>query len=254
MPSPSTNRLTALAAGAAAGAFAGAAAAQTATSGAPSFSFGAGASSDYVYRGASRTEGRGQGFASAAAGFSDAYAGVWASNVALRGAGGTLSAAEVDVYGGWRPEVMGYSLDLGAQYDAFTGQPAGAALDYGEVYAKVSRSVGPVTGRLGLHYSPAYADHAGQAWYGEAGADYAFARDWTVSAGAGYQTIEHRQAALGPSEPALAIAGDYATWNAGVTRAVGDHLAVDLRYFDTDHHGYGPGFGSKLVGQIRASF
>lgn len=247
----SSSKLAALAAGAAAGAVAGAAArpAQAQSAGAPVFSFGAGAASDYVFRGVSRTAGRAEGFASADVGVSDAYAGAWASNVVLRGPGGTTTAAEVDLYGGWRPEVMGYSLDLGAQYEVFTGQPAGAALDYAEVYAKASRSIGPLTGRAGLYYSPAYAAHAGQAWYAEAGADWALAPDWTLSAGAGWRGVQHR-----PLAPALPVAGDYAAWSLGVTRAVGDHLAFDLRYLDTDRHGYGSGYGAKLVGRVRARF
>ena len=245
---PSSIWQTSLAAGALAISWAGGAAAQSTAAtppSAPSFAFGAGASTDYVFRGVSRSDDRGQGFASVDGAYADGYAGVWVSSVAIAGAGPAHTGAEIDAYGGWRPEFRGYSLDFGVQYDSFTGQPAGGALDYGELYAKVSRAIGPVTGRVGLHYAPAFGDHGGQAVYAEAGADYALARDWSASAAIGYQTVEH---------PNLLAGGDYLTWNAGFTHTFGDHLAVDLRYSDTDRHGLGPTYEGRLVGQIRASF
>jgi uncharacterized protein (TIGR02001 family) len=243
-------RPTALTAATMFGACAGAAAAQdvpaqSAPAAAPTFAFGAGAATDYLFRGVSRTDDRGQVFASADAGLDEGYAGVWASNTAFRTPDGVRSGAEVDVYGGWRPEFRGYNLDFGAQYDSFADQPAGMGLDYAELYAKVSRLIGPVTGRLGVHYSPAFTAGGGQAWYAEGGADYAITRDWIASASVGHQSI---------ARPTVLGGGDYLTWNAGITHNIGDHLAVDVRYSDTDQHGYGQTYGSRLVGQIRASF
>src|ERR1700749_127139 len=75
----------------------------------PSFAFGAGAASAYLFRGVSRTDDRAQGFASVDPAYTDFYAGVWGSNVAYRAPGGPArTGAEVDVYGGWRPEFRGY--------------------------------------------------------------------------------------------------------------------------------------------------
>jgi uncharacterized protein (TIGR02001 family) len=212
---------------------------------APSFAFGLGAASDGLFRGVSRTDDRAQLFGSIDGSYADGYAGIWVSNAAFKGAGPARTGAEIDVYGGWRPEAFGYSLDLGAQYDAFAGQPSGASLAYAELYAKISRTIGPVTGRFGLRYSPAFAAHAGQAWYGEAGADYVFIRDWTASVGVGRQT---------GGRPTAVGGGDYLTWTTVLTRALGQHLAVDLRYSDTDQHRYGQAYDARLVGEIRASF
>jgi uncharacterized protein (TIGR02001 family) len=235
------------------GAWAAAAAAQpipdtappeSAPSAAPSFAFGFGAASDGFFRGVSRTADRPQAFGSMEASIGQAYAGAWAANAAFRQSGPARNGAEVDVYGGWRPEFRGYSLDFGAQYDVFAGQPAGAGLDYAELYAKVSRTIGPLTGRLGLHWSPAFAVRRGQAWYAEAGADYAITRDWTISAGVGRQT----------GRPTIVGGGDYLNWNAAVSRAIGPNLALDLRYSDTDGHRYGQAWDTRVIGAIRASF
>jgi hypothetical protein len=78
----------------------------------------------------------------------------------------------------------------------------------------------------------------------EAGADYAIDRDWTVSAGVGRQT----------GRPTIVGGGDYLTWSAGVSRALGRHVTLDLRYSDTDRHAYGQPWGTRLVGAVRASF
>lgn len=211
----------------------------------PSFAFGAGAASDYLFRGVSRTNDRAQAFGSFDTAFGAAYAGVWASNAAFREAGPARNGAEVDLYGGWRPEFRGYSLDFGVQYDLFAGQPPGVSLDYVEFYAKASRSIGPVTGRVGIRFAPDYAAHGGQAWYAEAGADYALTRDWTVSAGVGRQT---------GARPTLVGGGDYLTWSAGLARALGQHLTAAVRYSDTDAHHYGQAWDGRLVGELRASF
>jgi uncharacterized protein (TIGR02001 family) len=244
----------ALLAAAATCAWAGAAAAQpipdtappdTAPPARPSFAFSLGAASDGLFRGASRTNDRAQAFGSVEAAYGEAYAGVWASNAAFRGTGPARNGAEVDLYGGWRPELLGYSLDLGLQYDIFAGQPRDAALDYVELYARISRTIGPVTGRIGLHYSPAFAAHGGQAWCAEAGADYALTRDWTLSAGVGRQTGDR---------PTPVGGGDDLTWNAGLSRTLGQHLIASVRYSDTDHHRYGQAWDGRLIGEIRASF
>jgi uncharacterized protein (TIGR02001 family) len=247
MPTPSIRQTT-LAAGALAGAWAGSAVAQDAPSNSagPTFSAAAGAASDYLFRGVSRSADRAQGFASVDAAFADGYGGVWTSNAAFEVPGqDARMGAEIDAYGGWRSEAHGYSLDFGAQYAAFAGLPAAVGPGYVEVHAKASRSIGPLTGHVGLRYSPDFFAHGGQAWYGEAGADYALARDWSLTAGAGYQTVEHAS---------LLQRGEYITWNAGLSHSFGDHLAVDVRYSDTNHPSFLPTYDGRLVGQIRASF
>jgi uncharacterized protein (TIGR02001 family) len=212
----------------------------------PSVAFGFGAASDDVFRGFSRTADRAQGFASVDAAFGDVYAGAWGSNVAFRPPeGAARSGAEVDIYGGWRPDVLGYSLDLGLQYDAFAGQPDRADLDYVELYVKAARSIGPITGSLALRYSPAFTARSGQAATAEAGADYAISRDWTASLSAGRQWVQ-RQSDFG--------AVDHLFWSAAIARSFGEHLSLAVRYVDSDRHRYGQAYGSKLVGELRTSF
>ena len=47
---------------------------------------------------------------------------------------------------------------------------------------------------------------------------------------------------------------DYTTWNLGVGYALNSHIGFDLRYWDTDEHGFGDIFKSKLVLGVKATF
>ncbi len=47
---------------------------------------------------------------------------------------------------------------------------------------------------------------------------------------------------------------DHTTWNAGATYAVTKHVALDLRYADTNEHDLGKTYGSHFVASIKASF
>jgi len=198
-----------------------------------------GASTDYVFRGLSQTDGRGQGFAGVDATYNQFYVGAWTSNVHFSGTSGPDE--EVDVYGGWRPEFMGYNLDFGAQYYGYIDQPRHANVDYWEFYAKGTRAIGPFTPGLSVYYSPEFSGKTGDAWYYEANAAYALTRKLSVSGAVGRQTIE--------------LAKDYTTWNLGATYALMDHLSLDVRYWDTDEHRvYGDIAKGRVVAQLKATF
>jgi hypothetical protein len=47
---------------------------------------------------------------------------------------------------------------------------------------------------------------------------------------------------------------DHTTWNAGGTYAFTKHLALDLRYADTDEHDLGKIYGSHFTAAIKAAF
>ena len=48
--------------------------------------------------------------------------------------------------------------------------------------------------------------------------------------------------------------GDYSTWNLGAAYALTDKLSLDLRYHDTDEHGFGQIYGSRGVATLKAVF
>lgn len=194
---------------------AGAASAQSA----PEVAWNLGAVSDYVFRGYSQTleDPAIQGGVDATIGA--LYVGAWASNVDF----GDDTNAEVDLYGGYRGEAAGFAFDVGAVGYAYVNAPAGADYDYVELKAAASRAIGPATFGAAVYWSPDFFGLDKEATYVEANAAFAPADKWTVSAAVGHQSLD--------------VNDDYTTWNVGVGYAVTDHVAIDVRYHDTDVDG-----------------
>lgn len=225
-----------------------------------SFAANAGVASDYVFRGVDQTDGRVQGFGGLDLSRGRLYLGTWASNVDFSRFGDRRTSAEVDAYGGWRPSLAGFDLDLGAIYYGYTGR-AGAE-GYAEGYAKASRAIGPVTGGLSLYATPNYQRPAGAGYYVEANAAYALTRKLSFTAAVGRQQKDHAladAAAPGCAATAFDCRGPYrdlayVTWNLGGVYALTDHVSLDLRYVDTDAHDLGEPYRARVALTAKASF
>ena len=203
------------------------------------FAFNLAVGSDYVFRGVSQTEQEPAISGGLDASFGKAYVGAWASNVSFSGEGDTK--AEIDIYGGIRPEVAGWALDLGVVGYFYANQPDGADYSYAEVKVAASRAVGPATVGAAVYYSPDFFGASeDQATYVEANAAFSPADRWTISAAIGRQFVSSDF--------------DYTTWNLGVARQLSDSLALDLRYHDTDEHDFGDISGSRAVASLKATF
>lgn len=203
----------------------------------PQVSWNAAVTSDYVFRGVSQTQENPAVSAGVDLTNGQFYAGAWASNVDF----GDNADAEVDLYGGWRPEVAGWALDLGGVAYLYTGQPDGADYDYVELKAAASRAIGPVTVGGAAYWSPDFFGASeDEATYVEANAAFAPADRWTVSGAVGRQWVSSDL--------------DYTTWNLGVAYALTSHLTVDVRYHDTDQHDFGDGYGARAVASLKAAF
>ncbi|PIC00115.1 TorF family putative porin [Caulobacter sp. X] len=202
----------------------------------PKLSYNLGVASDYVFRGVSQTQEDPQVFAGADLSAGKLYAGTWASNVDF----GDKTDAEVDLYAGYKPTVGAATLDLGVIYYGYVGAPKGA--DYGNVEVKAAASIPAGKGGLGaaVFYSPDSFGAAKEAVYYELNGSYPIAAKWTVSGAVGRQAYEG--------------SGDYTTWNVGVAYALTDKLSLDLRYHDTDEHGFGKTYGSRAVASLKAMF
>lgn len=205
----------------------------------PEIAWNVAAASDYVFRGVSQTEEEpalSGGVDLTAGSF---YAGGWASNVSFPGDDDTN--AEFDLYGGFRPEVGGWNLDLGVVGYFYAGQPDGADYDYVELKAAASRAVGPATVGAAVYWSPDFFGAAeDEATYVEANAAFAPGDRWTVSGAVGRQFVSSDF--------------DYTTWNVGAAYALTDNLAVDVRYHDTDEHEFGDIYGARAVASLKAVF
>ena len=206
---------------------------------APKFAFNVAVGSDYVFRGVSQTEEE-----PAISGGIDVtsgsfYAGTWASNVSFPGDHDTN--AEIDLYGGIRPEFAGFNLDLGVIGYLYASQPDGADYDYVEFKAAASRAFGPATLGAAVYYSPDFFGASeDEATYVEANAAVSPADKWTISGAVGHQFVSS--------------AFDYTTWNAGAAYQLTSNLAVDVRYHDTDEHDFGDIYGSRAVASLKATF
>lgn len=147
---------------------------------------------------------------------------------------------ETEVRAGMRPEAAGFSFDLNAMYRYYPDANAGADDECWEFTADASRSVGPVSGRLRLQYSPDNAGSSHAFAYYEARLGYKLTRKLRVTTAVGHRDTEDSL--------------DYTAWNAGFGYKVDDNVDLDLRWYDTDQDGVGPQYDQALVGAVSFAF
>jgi len=203
----------------------------------PSFAFNVGVNSDYVFRGVSQTDQDPSVFGGVDAAWGIGYAGVWASNVDFLDS----TDVEFDFYAGIKPAAGPVTFDLGVIYYGYAGQPSGADYDYWEGKLAASVPAGPATLGAGVYYSPNFFGATDEALYYEANATVPIPDSrFAVSGAVGHQWVE------GP--------GDYTTWNVGLGFQLADHVALDLRYHDTDEHRLGKIYDSRVVGGVKLTW
>lgn len=198
----------------------------------PDVEFNLGVVNDYVFRGASQTDGGAALQGGVDVDLGDFYLGSWASNVDF----GDDTDAEIDLYGGYRTEAAGYALEFGAGGYFYVNAPGGADYNYVEFKALASRAIGPATLGAAVYHSFDYFGVDEKATYVEASAAISPADRWTVSGAVGHQWLD--------------VSGDYAAWNLGATYALTERLTVDLRYHDVDS----PQADARLAVGLKASF
>ena len=203
--------------------------------------YNVGIGSEYVFRGVSQTDesialSGGLDFT-----YKSFYLGTWASNVDFRPFGDRGTTTEIDLYGGYKTEFAGFALDIGGIYYGYAGQPTGGpSVDYYEGYVKATKAFGPLTVGGSFYYSPDFTGETGDAEYYEGNVAYAYNKKLSFSGSVGRQEIEK--------------AASYTTWNIGASYLITDNLSLDLRYYDTDEHGFGDQYGSRGVAAIKVAF
>jgi len=197
-----------------------------------------GAATDYEFRGVSQTDNRGQVFGAADAMIGSlGYAGAWVSNIDFQ----HRTGMEYDLYGGVRPMLGPVTVDLGVVRYGYASQPSDLRKAYTEWKVAPSMALGPATVGLAYAYSDDLFGRLGPASYGELNASMPIEQTpFSVSGAVGRQSVK------GPL--------DYSTWNLGVSYALNSHVGFDLRYWDTDQHGLGAIYDSKLVLGVKATF
>ncbi|MBC7666893.1 TorF family putative porin [Caulobacter sp. DWR2-3-1b2] len=206
-----------------------------------------GVASDYIFRGISNTNNKGQVFGGVDATYGIGYAGVWASNVDF---GTPNPDAEIDVYAGVKPVVGPVSLDLGVIYYGYSKDKNGIPGSYSYIETKAAASIaaGPATLGAAFYYSPEFPSKGGESYYVEANGSAPIGEKLTLSGALGYQTVDAKGYFSG-------VDNNYVTWNLGVSAAITDHLTADIRYSDTDSHDFGKSlYGSALTVALKAAF
>jgi uncharacterized protein (TIGR02001 family) len=201
----------------------------------PVFAFTATAASNYIFRGISQTENAAAIFGTGHVSYDNFYLGVGMENVNFHNS----TAAEYDLSLGWTPVVRGFRFDLGAVRYGYIDQPAHTEIDTVEFKGVVLHDFGRATLGAAIYYSGDYFGTHRDDVYVEGRAAYRVTPKLTFSG------------ALGRQSDGLA---DHTTWNAGATYAFWKHLALDLRYADTDQHDVGKVYGSHFTASLQASF
>ena len=194
--------------------------------------------SDYIFRGYTQTKND----PALQGGFdieheSGAYAGVWASNVNWTTEGGYMddNSLELDFYGGFAGGLgetgIGYDVGILKFYypGENTGTAASADTDATEVYASLSKDIGPVSASLGVYVVVSddawgFADADGSKYY-TADVDVPIGETpMTASFHVGRQTFEGNG-----NEPF-----DYTDWKVNLEYGINDTFAVGGFYTDTN--------------------
>jgi uncharacterized protein (TIGR02001 family) len=191
-----------------------------------------GLSTDYVFRGVSQTGGDPQVFAGADYEQNGLYAGAWTSNVDF----GEGEELELDLYGGWKPEALGFTFDVGALFYAFPASDTG----YVEAKAAATRTLGPIEAGGAFFWAPDTKGRVGEGLYYEASAAMALGSRLTLSGVLGRQEDDET--------------GAYNTWNVGAAVGLTQRISLDARYHDTDTDAFGRDGEGRVVAGLKAEF
>jgi uncharacterized protein (TIGR02001 family) len=152
----------------------------------------------------------------------------------------TGSELELEIGGGYRPQVLGFDLDLNATFKQQLDADPGADDDAWEFTADVKRSIGPASGRVRLQHSP---DGTGstEAW------------TWvSVRGGWDFSDKLTASAEIGRREQDNSV--DYTGWNAGFSYALTGNIEAEVRYHDTDADANNPQYADAVVAGLSFSF
>ncbi len=193
------------------------------------FSLSLAATTDYVFRGVSQTDG-GPAFQAGVTYSSPfgLYAGVWGSNVDF-GTGGY----ETDYFVGWNKDLSdSWNLDLGATRYTYSGD-GGLSGDFNEFIGKITWS-GPVTITGLVAYAPDYGDLTPKAKesYASLAASYDIGETgFSIGASVGYTSIDYGDETIEGERFDYGVT-DYFDGAVTVSKGFGPATAT-LGYYDT---------------------
>lgn len=152
------------------------------------------------------------------------YVGTWGSSLAGFGSFGG-SNVELDIYGGYKADLGGATLDAGLLWYLYPGTDG---TDYAEPYVSITAPLGAATGKLGVAYAPDQdAIGSEDNWYVYGDISGAIPESPVVlKAHLGYST----------GDSTLTPTGDYLDWLVGAD-FTWKSLTFGVAYVDTDISG-----------------
>jgi len=192
------------------------------------FSFNAGGTTDYVFRGFSQSDEEPALFGGIDLTYGMFYAGVWASQIDF--GPDTDERVEVDLYAGIKQSYNGVDFDLGVIYYGYPNQTDGVPeQDYVEIKFGASAKIWhELTAGATFYYSPEYFAQTGETITSEgslsAPLPSVMGHTFELSGTFGY--IEFLDSEFEDDS--------YAYWNVGISKTIMEHFTFDVRYHDTD--------------------
>jgi hypothetical protein len=129
-------------------------------------------------------------------------------------------------------------VEFTALYRTRTGAHRPTVRHAWEFDATLRQGFGKLGVRLNVEYAPREFD-LGRSWFVEIGPSFQVAKGTNL-----FANIGRRERSGAP---------DYTSINVGVSRAVGQNVVLDARYYATDRSGLGPRYSSRLVLSARLS-
>lgn len=199
----------------------------------PEVSFGLSAATDYLWRGVSQSDNHAAVFATVNVAYKGFYAGAGTENVDFLGIN-----QEYDLWGGYVLPLGPVKVDAGFVRYGYVDSPV--KIDTLEGKLALTAPVGKGSVTAAGYYTGNYFGSSDPAFYAELSGSYPLMDKLSVRAAVGHQQISHS-------------AGDYTTWNAGLSYQVLPGAAVSVGYFDTDRPDNRLS-RSRVVGSFAVSF
>lgn len=187
-------------------------------------------------KGATDTNGDPQGLVGLKVSHGIWYAGARVKNVKTAEGGDD----QQEWYAGAAGKAGGYDLSLQAVYKIIDGAKAGTDDAYYEWQGAIGRSFGKTSVKLSEQYTGDSYGKTKASYWTEASVAQKITPKFSLSAAYGHRDVTP--------------AKNYNGWNVGGTYALLKATSLDVRWYDSDEHGYGDKYKGRLVAKLSQKF
>lgn len=144
---------------------------------------------------------------------------------------------EALLFGGWSGKGAGLDLNASLAYKILTSTSGSGNRKSWEMTSGVARKFGKVGLKASAIYSPDDFGATNSSFYVEGGPSLDLPSKLKASANIGHRWRKNNR--------------DYTSFNAGLARALGKNLTLDVRYYDTDKGEFGETFDNRVVVSVK---